>query len=102
MDYNQTNQTNTYTYPINFENNQQPIRKGTEPIDNDTFTENTMIQEQNKDERIQQLINLWEKTNFWIKIIGIYFLGKIIYAIASFTIKIIAGYTIIETITSLT
>lgn len=94
-------QTTNYTYPINFENQQQPTRIGSSPIDNDTYTENTMFQEQNKNERMEQITNMWNKSNFWIRIIGIYFLGKIIYAIVSFVLKIIAGYTLIETITAI-
>lgn len=82
---------NTYN---NITNNK--IRTGSDPLDNDTYTECYNAHENNNDERLEEIIHLWKKTNFWLGCIGTFFLICLIFLLLSIFIKLGLGIKFFE------
>jgi len=71
----------------------------TKPLDNKTYIECHDNHEENTDERTNQFIDLWKTTNFWLSIIGLYFLSKIVILIVKVIIAIQLGQNILNALT---
>lgn len=68
----------------------------TNQLDNKTYIDCHDEHEENTDERAKVFIDLWNTTNLWLSIIGIYFFGKILLAIAKIGIALYLGKNLFE------
>lgn len=83
-------------------NKKETIYKTDTPLTDDTFMECYNAGEWNKDQRLKSIKNSISFTNFWLGIIGIYYLIQIIKELIIFMAMIQAGIQIEEILYILT
>lgn len=69
-----------------------------EPLDKNIFIQQMTYADQKQDSRTDEILNTLDAILFWIRIIGLYFLAKIIISLLTF---IIAGQTIKELLSNI-
>jgi len=99
---NYVNERFNNTPPINTNtNNDGVIYDKDKPLQQNTFIQQMTYADQKQDSRTDELLNTLDRILFWVRIIGIYVLIKIIIGLIKLIIGATAGKYILEILSGL-